>query len=456
MDGDPASRTISRDLTQRLAERTRGVAYDRLPEAVRALARQCVLDYYGVALAGADDKLVAILLDELAEAGGAEEAAIIGHRARLPVLAAALLNGAIGHALDYDDVNLAMPGHPSVAILPALLALAEQRHSSGREVVAAFIAGYETACRIGSALKPGHYNLGFHATGTVGAFGAAAACARLLGLDAETTAQALGIAGTQAAGLKSQFGTMCKPFHAGKAAQNGLLAARLAARGFSSRPDLVECEQGFALTHGPDFRPEKALADPPGGYYILANLFKYHAACYLTHGPIESARAVRERYSVMPEQIARITLKLDKSCERVCNIQAPSDGLEAKFSLRQTVAMALAGVDTASLGAYSAATATDPALVRLRDKVVLDFQDGWPQAAAEIEVALGDGRVLHAGHDAGIPCADIGGQGERLAAKFDALAGPVVGGARARELRETISGLDTLADAGVLARLAAG
>ena len=220
------------------------------------LARQCVLDYYGVALAGADDPLVAMLLEEFAEAGGNPQASLIGHSARLPALPAALVNGAIGHALDYDDVNLAMPGHPSVAILPGLLALAEQRRSSGREVIAAFVAGYETACRIGSALRPGHYDLGFHATGTVGCFGAAAACARLLNLDAEATARALGIAGTQASGLKSQFGTMCKPFHAGKASQNGLLAARLAARGFSSRPDLVECEQGFALTHGPDFRPE--------------------------------------------------------------------------------------------------------------------------------------------------------------------------------------------------------
>src|SRR5438132_11281507 len=154
------------------------------------------------------------------------------------------------------------------------------------------------------ALRPGHYNLGFHATGTVGAFGAAAACARLLGLNAAMTAQALGIAGTQASGLKSQFGTMCKPFHAGKASQNGLLSARLAARGFSSRPDLVECEQGFALTHGPDFRPEAALVTPLNGCHIFANLFKYHAACYLTHGPIEAARAVRERHEVGPEQIA--------------------------------------------------------------------------------------------------------------------------------------------------------
>ena len=460
MDGDLANRTQAAGLTRQLAERASAVAYDALPDPVRALARQCVLDYYGVGLAGADAPLVGILLDELRETGGNPEASLIGHGPGLPALSAALVNGAAGHALDYDDVNLAMPGHPSVAILPGLLALAEQRRSSGRDVIAAFVAGYETACRIGSAMRPGHYDLGFHATGTVGCLGAAAACARLLGLDAEVTGQALGIAGTQAAGLKSQFGTMCKPFHAGKASHNGLLAARLAARGFSSRPDIVECEQGFALTHGPDFRPEAALADPPNGFHILANLFKYHAACYLTHGPIESARAVRQQavrdqHGVRPEQIAQIRLKLDRSCDRVCNIPAPTDGLESKFSLRQTVAMALTGTDTASLGAYSAATANDPGLVALRDKITLDFQDGWPQAAAEIEVVLSDGRVLCAGHDAGVPMADVAAQGERLAAKFDALAEPVLGTARARELRNAIERLDAIADAGEVARLAA-
>jgi 2-methylcitrate dehydratase PrpD len=453
MDGIALTETQTR-LTQSLATRACALSYDLLPEPVPAVARQCVLDYYGVALAAAEDPLVGILIDELLD-GGEPRAGVIGHPIRMPVLSAALVNGAMGHALDYDDVNLAMPGHPSVAILPGLLALAEERHSSGRDVIVAFVAGYETACRIGKALQPGHYNLGFHATGTVGCFGAAAACARLLGLDAEATARALGIAGTQAAGLKSQFGTMCKPFHAGKASQSGLLAARLAARGFSSRADLVECEQGFAPTHGPDFHPEAALADPPNGFYILSNLFKYHAACYLTHGPIESARAVRGEHGIRPEQVARVSLKLDRSCDLVCNIPSPVDGLQAKFSLRQTVAMALAGVDTASLDAYSAATATDPKLIALREKVSLDFQDGWPQAAAAIEVALDDGRVLRGAHDAGVPSTDIAGQGRRLAEKFDALAEPVLGAARARELREAILALDTLDDAGTIAQLAA-
>ena len=442
-------------LTHVLASKAAGLDYDNLPPPARELVRQCVLDYLGVAVAGASDGLVRLLLDEMNEAGGAPTASVIGHELRLPALSAALVNGAAAHALDYDDVNMAMPGHPSVAILPALLALAELRHSSGHAVATAFVAGYETTCRIGAALQPGHYNLGFHSTGTIGSFGAAAACARLLGLDAETTAIALGIAGTQAAGLKSQFGTMCKPFHAGKAAQCGLLAARLAARGFSSRTDIVECVQGFALTHGPDFAPAAALAEPEGGLHLFANLFKYHAACYLTHAPIECARRLREDHRLEPDAIAGITLRLDASCERVCNSPAPSDGLQSKFSLRQTVAMALAGVDTASLGAYSAENARDPRLVGLRERVVLDWQDSWPQTLSELELELTDGRRPMARHDAGIPAGDIADQGRRLAAKFDSLVEPVLGPSRTRELRETIAGLDSLADIGTLARLAA-
>jgi 2-methylcitrate dehydratase PrpD len=453
MDG--ASISSGANFTHTLAERACAIGYDALPEPALELARQCVLDYFAVGLAGADDELGRFLLEDALEAGGSAQAGVIGQKARLPMLSAALVNGSISHALDYDDVNLAMPGHVTVAILPALLALAEEKKASGKAVIAAFVAGYETCCRIGMTLRPGHYTRGFHATGTVGAFGAAAACAQLLGLDAEATARALGIAGTQSAGLKSQFGTMCKPFHAGKAAQNGLLAARLAARGFSSRPDLIECEQGFAATHAPDFRPERAFAEPTRGFHIFNNLFKYHAACYMTHAPIECGRQLREQLGAAPADIAAIGLKLHAATDQVCNIPAPTDGLEAKFSLRQTVAMALAGVDTASLGAYSVATATDPALVKLRERVNLDFREDFPEAGAEIEVELRDGRKASATFDAGIPNADIADQGRRLAEKFDALTAPVIGAARARELRQAIAELDGLEDAGILARLAA-
>src|SRR5437764_6501926 len=214
---------------------------------------------------------------------------------------------------------MAMSGQPTVAIVPALLALAEARGASGEDFLAAFVAGYETECRIGALVLPDHYARGFHATATIGSFGSAAACAHLLGLDAETTATALGIAATQAAGLKSMFGTMCKPRHAGKAAQNGLLAALLALRGFSSRTDALECAQGFAATQSSDFHPERALADPPGGYHLRRNLFKYHAACYLTHAPIECGRKLRREHGFDPRAIREISLKVDSGASRVCH-----------------------------------------------------------------------------------------------------------------------------------------
>ena len=161
------------------------------------------------------------------------------------VVQAALVNGATGHALDYDDVNMTMVGHPTAAVAPAILALAEKNNLGGKAFLTALIA---TECRIGVLMNESHYNAGWHATGTVGSFGAAAGAASMLGLQVEACARALGIAGTQAAGLKSMFGTMCKPFHAGKAASNGLYAAMLSSRGFESRIDVLECDQGFADT----------------------------------------------------------------------------------------------------------------------------------------------------------------------------------------------------------------
>jgi 2-methylcitrate dehydratase PrpD len=434
------------NLTASLVSQARAVRHEALPDEVRALARQCVLDTLGCALAGAGEQLTRILLDEFNEDGGTPAATIIGHTARLPVRAAAVVNGAAGHALDFDDVNMAMPGHPSVAILPGLLALAEERGASGAEVIAAFVAGYELACRVGRMIAPGHYDgLGFHATATVGCLGAAAACAHLLRLDAERFATALGIAATQAAGFKSMFGTMCKPLHAGRASANGLFAVRLAARGFTSRTDAIECAQGFARTHSADFRPERALAEAPGGYHIRNNLFKYHAACYLTHAPIEAARGLREKHHLTPERIAGIHLTLDEATERVCNILAPRTGLEAKFSLRLTTAMALAGVETGALASYSEAVAADPRLVALRDKVEIDFIPCGRHTLADLQLTLTDGSVLHAQHDSGVPAADVALQGRRIEAKFLALAEPILG-ARAGDLAAQVASLDTLSD----------
>jgi 2-methylcitrate dehydratase PrpD len=381
-----ANATTGPSITGTLAARAAGLRFASLPEDIVELAQQCLLDWLGVTIAGAGDQAARIVRDEVMSQGGHPQASLIGRPQKVSSHQAALINGVASHALDYDDVNWSLEGHPSVAIIPGLLALAEHRGASGADFITAFLAGYETACRIGKLVSPSHYKRGFHATSTIGSFGAAAACARLLGLDAEQTAIALGIAGTQAAGLKSMFGTMCKPFHAGKAAQNGLLAASLAARGFDSRPDVLECVQGFAQTQSDDYNLEAAIEDPPGGYHLRGNLFKYHAACYMTHSAIECARRLTERFNIAPESVREVIVHVDPALEGVCNIPEPKTGLEAKFSLRLMTAFALANVDTASIESYSKDNCAG--LAWLRDKVRVAFRE-YPLTKCDVEIRLG-------------------------------------------------------------------
>ena len=430
--------------TAALAQRIRATNWATLPAAARTVAKQCILDFVGVALAGAHEPLADILNADAADLGGHPQAALIGRGTRASVEQAALINGAAGHAHDYDDVHMAMNGHPTVPVAPAVLALAEHLRYGARELLAAFAAGVDAECIVGRYIGPSHYAEGWHATGTLGSFGAAAAAANLLGLDAEATARALGIAGTQAAGLKSQFGTMCKPLHAGHAAATGVQAARLAARGFTSRPDILEVAQGFAATqgHGASVeRFERALAEPT---YLPGICFKYHAACYMTHSSIEALRGLVRAHRIAPDDVSDVELTVNEGSFGVCNIQEPRTGLEAKFSLRFTAAMALSGRDTSGIETYTDALAREPGLVALRDKVRVV---AWPNAKPETRarVRVGD-RTFEAETNVGIPAADLDAQWERLIRKFRALVDPLLGRDAAARLAETCQRLDEVAD----------
>lgn len=446
-------------VTTLIVREARAVKWNGLPEATREAARQCLLDWLGCTVAGADDQLVNILVEEFGhedEPGTSTTGiSLIGRGVRMAPLQAAIVNGAASHALDYDDVNLAMLGHPSVAILPGLLALAESRHADGATTMAAFVAGYEAACRVGKLVGSAHYDHGFHTTATVGSIGAAVACAHLLGLDDIAFAHAVGIAATQAAGLKSMFGTMCKPLHAGKAAQNGLLAARLASRGFTSRTDALECAQGFAATLSTTLDVEAALAAPPRGHYIVDTLFKYHAACYLTHAAIECAVGARHAEQLAPDQIASIVLRTNLQNDKVCNIAEPRTGLEAKFSLRQTVAMALTGLDTASPATYSDGMAGDGVLAALRDKVRVELVDGLAITAADLTLTTVKGSVLQQSHDAGVPTDNLAQQRLRLQSKFNSLVTPVFGTQATERLAELAAHVDQSKNIATLLRAAA-
>lgn len=416
-----------------------------MPREAVEIGKQCVLDWFGVTLAARDEELARILRAEAEATGGKAEATVVGAELRTSAAFAALVNGATSHALDYDDTNLVMMGHATAPVWPAVLAEAEARGSSGAEALAAFIAGVETECRLGLVLSPGHYAAGWHPTGTLASFGAAAACAALVGLDQEGRAAALGIAATQAAGLKSAFGTMSKPLHAGKAAFNGLLAARLAARGFTARDEMVDGEQGFVETHAPQAHLER-LEDLEGRHLITETLFKYHAACYLTHSTIECARG----FGVAVDEIRAVGISVHPAALKVCNIAAPATGLEGKFSLRATAAMALLGDDTADIHAFTDQRMRDANLVRLRDLVEVAGDSSLREAEARVVVIADKRRTRE--FDAGVPNRDLEDQWRRLEAKFHALAGPVVGERRAADLAGAIRRLDELETVAELVR----
>ncbi len=441
-------------VTAELAKRAAALAWRDFPDDLLERTKQCLLDWFAVTAAGAQEELTEILVREAIEDGAQGSASLVGRKEKVLPSSAALINGSASHALDYDDVNFAMHGHPTVTVVPALLALGEQKKASGRLFIESFVAGYETAGRIGLLVEPSHYAKGFHATATVGSFSATAAAGRMLGLDDKQLAVAFGIAATQAAGLKSNFGTMCEPLHAGTASEHGLRAARLAAGGFTARADSLECDQGFASSYGDHLNTGDALGEPPSGWHLRNNLFKYHAACYMTHAPIECAKEIRLKSNFPPERVKRILLRLDAAADKVCNIPNPTSGLEAKFSLRQTVAMALTGVNTASLEAYSAEITQEPRMKALRDKLDIEFRTEWPHALAEMAIELDDGTMLEAKHDSGIPWSDVAKQRQALETKFDGLVTPILGAARTKRLHDAIDRIDTLADVGELARAA--
>ena len=435
-------REAAPEVTRALAGHAAALRFEDLPDAVVLAAKSCLLDWLGVTLAGLGEPLVRMLTEQVAEDGGAPQATLLGRGNKVAAGQAALVNGAAGHALDFDDVLGALSGHPTVPVMPAVLALAEKRGLDGRALLAAFAAGVETEARIGLMMAQSHYAKGFHATATIGTLGAAAGCANLLGFDAERTATALGIAGTQAAGLKSMFGTMCKPLHAGKAAQNGLFAASLAARGFTSRPDVLDCVQGFADAQADETDPAAAVEGLGTVWHLPDTLFKYHPACYGTHAPIEAARKAAANPAYAPDKVERVEVRVDPRCLKMCNIPDPTTGLEGKFSLRYNVGLALAGKASGALAAYEDAAMTVPEVVRLRDRVRVEPVEGLSGHVAEVIVHLNDGVALREHYDVGVPMRDLAAQWNKLAGKFHALTDPLLGPERAEAVVHLVRDFD--------------
>jgi 2-methylcitrate dehydratase PrpD len=424
-------------VTGALARHAMSGAPADLPAAAAVVAKQCLLDVIGVTLAGFTEPVAGIVAAEVLDEMPNGPATILGHGRRTGVTGAALANGTAAHALDFDDVNAAIPGHPSAVVFPAVLAVGEAQGSSGADVLAAFIAGYETVCRVGAAVG-GHYDRGFHATATAGAFGAAVGAARLLGLGAPACETALGLAATQAAGLRSMFGTMTKPFHAGRAAAAGVLAARLAARGMTSATDAIAVAQGFAATQADGLDADVLTAPFGAPWHVERTLFKMHASCYFTHAGIDAALAVQRDRPIPTDGIEEVVIRVNPSIVPVCDIAEPRTGLEAKFSLRFTTALALA-VGRATEADFGPHMVTDPTLQALWRKVTVVPDPRISAYASEVVVRTRDGGQ----HSAGADASELGWrtdpaqQWPALFTKFHGLVDPVIG----RERADALAGL---------------
>jgi 2-methylcitrate dehydratase PrpD len=386
--------------------------------AADEVMRLSLLDWAAVGLAGAGEPVAALLRAQAEEEGGAAQATLLGGAARVPARMAALVNGATAHALDYDDTHFAHIGHPSVAVVPAALAVAERTGATGRDFQAACLLGAEASIRVGVWLGRAHYQAGFHQTGTAGAFGATVAAAHLLGLDRARAAMALGLVATRASGLKAQFGTMGKPLNAGIAAQNGVEAALLAGRGLVSAPAAVDGPQGFGPTHhGAD---DRAAFDGLGTRWrVTAVQHKFHACCHGLHAALEALAGLE----ATPATVERVRVHTHPRWLGVCNIEAPRTGLEAKFSYRMALAMALCGRDTGRLDSFSDAICADAAVEAMRQRIDVGAEDTLGEMEARLVVTLAGGEQRTLCHDLD---ADPGlaVRRRKVRAKADSLIGP--------------------------------
>ncbi len=440
-------------------------SFDKLPDATVRAARRAILDTLGVMLAGSVEVTAARVRALIAHRRGGEEATIVGTPLRASVEDAALANGTAAHALDYDDVNQSLSGHPSAPILAAVLALAERQRAAGAALLAAFVAGVEVEAKLGRALNPVHYETGWHATSTLGVIGAAASAAKILGLPAERTAHALAIAASMASGIKANFGTDCKPLHVGHAARCGVEAALLAAAGFTGNPRALEHGDGFGATYG--------AGSPPAWDLVTAGLGAPHdlvdpgvgvkrfPACASTHQALDATLALAEEHAIDPAGVETVECAVYYLAPHQLIYDRADTPLQGKFSMPYCVAVALLdrSVGLAQFTDERVRRADVQALMPRVRMVIHPEQttrDCLPTRFSEVTITLRDGRrlsrrVRHAKGQPRNPLTDA-----ELTAKFRDCAARVLTPEQAESVLTSVQALETLGDVSALARRLSG
>src|SRR5215471_12874978 len=361
---DPTAVTLTKTLCAHLV----AARFSDLSAAAQREARRGALDWVACALAGSRHRTIDTLLAVLQETGGRPQATVLGSDLRLGLLDAPLANGQMGHVLDFDDTHMGgVVLHASSPILAALFSLAERSSVSGVDLILAYAVGFEAGIRSGLT-APGHHKGGWHLTGTLGSIAAAVAGGKLIGLDTQRLTYAMGIGGTQAAGMQQNRGTMCKSFHAGKAAANGVLAALLAERGFDSTQEIIEGRKGFSRIYSDVAANEELTKGLGDAWVIETNGHKPYACGVVLHPLIDAMIALRGRDRIAPETVAEIKLRVHPFVLSITDVAEPSSGLQSKFSTVHSAAVAFLD-GAAGIAQYSDARANDPVVAALRRKV---------------------------------------------------------------------------------------
>ncbi|MDY6935594.1 MAG: MmgE/PrpD family protein [Spirochaetota bacterium] len=381
--------------TEKVAQFITDTSYEKIPKEAINSSKQAILDCLGVMLAGCDDPGCKILNEYIKEEGGVAEAGIIGGNLKTTASQAAWANGNIAHSLDYDDYAAAFVGHPTVALLPAILSISEKLHLSGREILLSYVIGFETGAAVSPLCGLQSYMVGWHTTSTIGAIGAVAAAAKLLNLTVDQTRMALGIASSLSNGLKENFGTMTKPLHAGNAAKNGVVAAILAKKGFTANENILEGEQGFCrvFAGGAEIDANEIGKSLGEEYTVAKDLsMKPYPSCAGTHATIDCGLYLNKNYDINPEEIEDIEIRINPGLAKSTIHSNPQTGLEGKFSNEYCVATALVEGEV-GLKHFTDEKVNQPVIKRLVERAKYNNTEETA-LGSEVLVTLRDGNVL--------------------------------------------------------------
>ena len=414
------------------------------PAEVVDAARMCLVDTVGVAL-GAKDEPAGQVARKVAGNWGSKGNAQLLLGGKAAAAPAALVNATMGHCLDYDDTHVGAVAHLSNPTWNATLAMGLHLGASERDMLAAFIAGFETGARLGNNGLGQVVNLrGFHSTGVFGCLASATAASALLGLDEDGVRNALGAAATQTGGLVGSFGTMAKPFHAGKAAMNGILAAELAAEGFVAAQDMIEPDGPLATSLVQDRAMPLQPLDLAGAWELPRNTFKPYSCCLLTHPVVDSARKVADR--IKGRDVAEIVIQVGAPAVHLAGKPAPTTGLEGKFSTAYCAALGLTG-HGATAADFDDAKVADPALQHLVRRTRLVAEDDRDTRSARIEIRFADGGAIESATEMALGNPGNPMSWDDMRVKFDALVEPALGKRDAAALFDVLRRFDTGATA---------